>query len=504
MKKLTPVFYMSISFSILFILWGAFAPHHLERVATHLQLSLQMKFDWLYHLIVGMILLFVLYLACSKYGKIKLGKDNEKPAYSTFSWFAMLFSAGMGIGLVFWGVSEPLSHYYEPPIGEAQSQIALNNALPFTFFHWGLHLWAIYALVALALAYFTFRRNLPGTISATFYPLLGDFVRGPVGMIIDIFAVLATVFGIATSLGFGAIQINGGLHYLDHRIPFEFNTQFIIIIGITFLFMISVLAGIDKGLKVMSNINIILAILLLCFFISFGPTSYIFQSFITSLGRYATFLPTINFSLAPLNQHGDKWIHNWTVFYWAWWISWSPFVGSFIACISKGRTIREFIIGVLAAPTLFCALWFTVLGSTGIHFDISGNESIWMAMNQGLNAENALFATLSQLPFSKITIIVSIILIGTFFITSADSATFVMGIQTTNGMLVPPNQIKAIWGVIQASAAIVLLWSGGLNGLQSAAMASAFPFAVILIFLMISLLKGLREEKVGDSRSKYK
>ncbi|MEI3614174.1 BCCT family transporter [Pseudogracilibacillus sp. SO30301A] len=495
MKKLTSVFYISISLSIIFILWGALAPSQLESVATNLQISLQIKFGWLYHLIVGMILLFSIYLAFSKYGKIKLGTDNEKPEYSTFSWFAMLFSAGMGIGLVFWGVAEPLSHYYEPPIGDALSQVAAKNALPLTFFHWGLHLWAIYALVALSLAYFKFRRNLPGTISATFYPLFGDYVRGPLGIIIDTFAVFATVFGVATSLGFGAIQINGGLHYLNNNIPYGFSSQFVIIIGITFLFMISVFLGIDKGMKWMSNINIILAILLLCFFLSFGPTSFLFQSFATSLGRYAAFLPKINFSLAPLSKNGSKWIHDWTVFYWAWWISWSPFVGSFIARISKGRTIREFIIGVLAAPTLFCALWFTILGGTGIHFELFGDGGIWQAMNQGINSENALFATLSQLPFSIITIIVTIVLIGTFFITSADSATFVMGMQTTNGMLHPPNQIKAIWGVIQAAAAVVLLWSGGLNGLQSAAIASAFPFAVILIFLMISLHKGLQEEK---------
>ncbi len=312
---------------------------------------------------------------------------------------------------------------------------------------------------------------------------------------IDTFAVLATVFGVATSLGFGAIQINGGLHYLDNSIPYGFSTQFVIIIGITFLFMISVLSGIEKGMKWMSNINMILAILLLCFFLSFGPTSFLLQSFATSLGRYAALLPKINVSLDPLSHNGSQWIHHWTVFYWAWWISWSPFVGSFIARISKGRTIREFIIGVLAAPTVFCALWFTILGGTGTYFERFGNGGIWTAMNQGIHAENALFATLSQLPFSTITIIVSIILIGTFFITSADSATFVMGMQTTNGMLQPPNQIKAIWGIIQAAAAVALLWSGGLNGLQSAAIASAFPFAVILIFMMISLLKGLREEK---------
>jgi len=495
MKKLTSVFYISISLSIIFILWGALAPNHLESVSTSIQTSLQVRFGWFYHLLVGIILLFGIYLAFSKYGKIKLGKDNEEPEYSTFSWFAMLFSAGMGIGLVFWGVAEPMSHYYAPPIGEAQSPNAAKNAFPLTFFHWGLHLWAIYALVALALAYFKFRRNLPGTISATFYPLLGDYVKGPMGIVIDTIAVFATVFGVATSLGFGAIQINGGMHYLHHGIPNGFSMQIVIILGITILFMISVLSGIGKGMKWISNINIILAILLLCFFFVMGPTSILLHLFTVSLGRYAELLPKINFSLTPLNKDGSEWIHDWTIFYWAWWISWSPFVGSFIARVSKGRTIREFIIGVLAIPTFFCALWFTVLGGTGIHFEVFGDGGIWQAMNQGANSENALFATLSQMPFSTFTIIVSIILIGTFFITSADSATFVMGMQTTNGMLHPPTPIKAIWGIVQAAAAAVLLWSGGLHALQSAAVASAFPFTILLIFIMISLHKGLQEEK---------
>src|SRR5690625_2231396 len=267
MKKLTPVFYVSISLSIMFILWGAFAPSHLESVATNLQISLQVKFDWLYHLIVGMILLFVIYLAFSKYGKIKLGKDNEEPEYSTFSWFAMLFSAGMGIGLVFYGVAEPMSHFFLPPYGETETPEAMNNALQYTFLHWGFHPWAIYALVALALAYFKFRKDAPGTISDTFYPLVGHYVKGSVGIIIDSIAVLATVFGVATSLGFGATQISGGIHYLNNDIANGFPTQFAIIIGVTILFMLSVLSGIGKGMKWISNINILLAILLMLFFL---------------------------------------------------------------------------------------------------------------------------------------------------------------------------------------------------------------------------------------------
>ena len=495
MKKLTPVFYISISLAIFFILWGVLAPNHLENVSTSIQSSLQVKFGWLYHLSGGVILLFVIYLAFSKYGNIKLGKDGDKPEYSMFSWFAMLFSAGMGIGLVFYGVAEPVSHYYLPPFGDAESPDAVEKALRFTFFHWGLHPWAIYALVALALAYFKFRRDAPGTISATFYPLFGDYVKGPVGTIIDTIAVFATVIGVATSLGFGATQINGGLHYLNNDIPNNYNTQIIIIIGVTILFMLSVLSGIGKGMKWMSNINIMLAILLLFFFLSFGPTTFLFNLFTNSLGSYAQYLPKMSFRLTPFSETGSEWIYEWTIFYWAWWIAWSPFVGSFIARVSKGRTIREFVIGVLAVPTGFCALWFTVLGGTGIHFEIFGEGSIWQAMNQGIDTEIALFATLNQLPFSTITIVVSIMLIGTFFITSADSATFVMGMQTTNGMLNPPLPIKAIWGLVQSAAAIVLLWSGGLNGLQSAAIVSAFPFTIILIFIMISLHRGLREEK---------
>ncbi|MEI3605023.1 BCCT family transporter [Pseudogracilibacillus sp. SE30717A] len=496
MKNLTPVFYISFFLSIIFILWGALTPSHLESVSTSIQTSLQVKFGWLHHFTGGIIILFVISLALSKYGHIKLGKDDDEPEYSTFSWFAMLFSAGMGIGLVFWGVAEPLSHYYDPPIGEAQSLEAAKNALSLTFFHWGLHPWAIYALVALALAYFTFRKNLPGVISASFYPLLGDYVKGPIGIIIDTVAVFATVFGVATSLGFGAIQIIGGIHYLNNDFPNGLNMQIIIISGITILFMISVLSGIGKGMKWISNINIILAILLVLFLLVLGSTSLLLHQFTSSLIRYAEFLPKIIFSLAPLSMKGSKWIHDWTIFYWAWWVAWSPFVGSFIARISKGRTIREFVIGVLAVPTVFCALWFTVLGGTGIHLEMFGTGEIWQATDQGINAEIALFAVLNQMPFQTITSILSIILIGTFFITSADSATYVMGMQTTNGMLNPPKQIKAIWGMVQAAAATVLLWAGGLHALQSAVISSAFPFTLILFFIMISLYKELREENI--------
>lgn len=495
MKKLTPVFYISISLSVIFILWGALAPNHLEHITGNLQLSLQVKFSWLYHFSGGIILIFVIYLALSKYGHIKLGKDDDEPEYSTFSWFAMLFSAGMGIGLVFYGVAEPMSHYFQPPYGDAQSPEAVKNALQFTFLHWGFHPWAIYALIALALAYFKFRKDLPGTISATFYPLLGDYVKGPIGKTIDTIAVFATVFGVATSLGYGATQISGGIHYLYNDIPNGFTTQIIIILSVTILFMLSVLSGIGRGMKWISNINIMLAILLLLFFFMLGPTTSLLRLFISSTGSYLLNLPMMSFDLASFNSDENEWFYDWTIFFWAWWIAWSPFVGSFIARVSKGRTIRQFVIGVLAVPTLFCALWFTIFGGTGIYLEFVGADSVWQAIDYGSNMEIALFATLNKLPFSTFTILLSIILIVTFFVTSADSATFVMGMQTTNGMLNPPMQIKMIWGIVQAAAATVLLWSGGLQALQSASIVSAFPFTIILFFMMISLHMGLRNEK---------
>lgn len=494
MKKFTSVFYMTIVLSIAFILWGALAPDNLENIFSNMQISLQAKFSWLYHLSGGIILVFVIYLALSKYGHIKLGKDDDEPEYSTFSWFAMLFSAGMGIGLVFYGVAEPMSHFFLPPYGETETPEAMNNALQYTFLHWGFHPWAIYALVALALAYFKFRKDAPGTISATFYPLFGHYVKGPVGIIIDSIAVLATVFGVATSLGFGATQISGGIHYLNNDIANGFPTQFAIIIGVTILFMLSVLSGIGKGMKWISNINILLAILLMLFFLFLGPTAHLLDLFISSFGSYLYHLPKMSFDFVSFSQEGSEWFYGWTIFYWAWWIAWSPFVGSFIARVSKGRTIRQFVLGVLAVPTTFCALWFTIFGGTGVHFDILGGNSIWQAIDFGSDMDIALFATLNHLPFTMFTIILSILLIVTFFVTSADSATFVMGMQTTNGMLNPPLQVKVIWGFIQAAAATVLLWSGGLHALQSVAIVFAFPFTVILLFMMISLYKGLMKD----------
>lgn len=494
MKKITKVFTISFILAVIFVLWGAFFPKNLEKISTGVQNFLQDQFSWFYLISATIFLLFAIALAFSKYGNIKLGKDDEEPEYSTFSWFAMLFSAGMGIGLVFWGVAEPVSHFYNPPFGDGQTEDAAKNALRYSFFHWGLHPWGVYALIAMSLAYFKFRKDAPGTISATFYPLLGERIKGPIGKTIDIIAVFATVFGVATSLGLGAVQINGGLSYMFKSIPTGIGVQLIIILCVTVLFMLSAVSGLGRGIKWLSNTNIIIAILLMLFVLFLGPTNFLLQIFTSTFGSYAENLPEMSFRLNPFSDSGTSWIHNWTIFYWAWWIAWSPFVGTFIARVSRGRTIREFIIGVLAVPTVFCALWFGVFGGAGIHMEALGDAHIWDAMGQGAHEETALFDLLSHLPLSTVASFLAIILISSFFITSADSATFVLGMQTTNGMLNPPNSVKIVWGVIQAASAAVLLWSGGLNALQTASIVAAFPFAIILLFMMFSLYKGLKSE----------
>jgi glycine betaine transporter len=394
---------------------------------------------------------------------------------------------------VFWGAAEPLFHYYAPPTGDGETAEAARVALRYAFFHWGLHPWGIYTVIALALAYFKFRRGAPGLISYIFEPLLGDRVKGPIGKLIDIIAVFATVFGVATSLGFGAAQISGGISYLFNNVPNTFNTQLIIIIIVTVLFTISASTGLKKGIAFLSNLNIILAVGLMLFLLFAGPTNFIMDFFTQTLGSYFQNLISMSFRLGPLNESRSEWIQGWTVFYWAWWIAWAPFVGTFIARVSKGRTIREFVLGVLIVPTVFGALWFSVFGGSGIYLERFENFSVYNVMTE-LGTEIALFSVLENFPLGGIMSLVAIFLISTFFITSADSATFVLGMQTTNGSLNPPNYIKFIWGIIVAASAATLLYTGGLGALQTASIIAAFPFTIILIMMVFSLTKALNDE----------
>ncbi|WP_042223922.1 glycine betaine uptake BCCT transporter [Oceanobacillus manasiensis] len=497
MKKVSNVFWISAIVTVLFIVWGIIPQSvlptaNLDNITTIIQSYLVDTFGWFYLLTATGFLIFAIYLIFSKYGNIKLGRPGDKPEYGYLTWFAMLFSAGMGIGLVFWGAAEPLSHFHEPPFGDAETSDAGKTALQYSFFHWGFHPWAIYATVALALAYFKFRKQAPGVVSAILEPLFGERIRGKWGTLVDFIVVFATVFGVATSLGFGAIQISGGISFLTGNEQ-SIALQLIIIGIVTILYMTSAMTGLNKGIKYLSNANLILAFLLMLFLLFAGPTTYILNLFTNTLGNYIQNLPSMSFRMTPFNEDNTTWINGWTIFYWAWWISWAPFVGTFIARVSRGRTIREFVLGVLLVPTIFGALWFTVFGGSAINLEYFQNANI-QADVDAIGTEAALFSVLQHYPFAIVMTIIAILLITTFFITSADSATFVLGMQTTNGSLYPPNIVKLIWGLLQSSAAAVLLWQGGLEALQTASIIAAFPFSIIMILVVASLIKSFRAE----------
>lgn len=489
MKNVTKVFWITLALVLVTVAFGAIVPESFETITANMQAFITSTFGWYYLIIVSLMVVFTLFLIVSPYGKIRLGKDSDRPAYSRTTWFAMLFSAGMGIGLVFWGAAEPLSHFaVSSPTGETGTPQAFRDAMRYTFFHWGLHAWAIYAIVALALAYFQFRKGEPGLISATLKPIFGDKMMGPWGVVVDVFAVFATVIGVATTLGFGAVQISGGLSYL-FGIEASYGLQVIIIAVVTVLFLASAWSGLSKGIKYLSNTNMVLAILLLVGVVIIGPTLLIFNMFTETLGSYLQNIVRMSFRAAPLDGTSRDWINGWTIFYWAWWISWAPFVGIFIARVSKGRTIREFVAGVLLLPSLVSFFWFSAFGSTAIEIQDKVTDI------SGLATEEVLFATFNELPFATILSIIAIVLIGTFFITSADSATFVLGMQTTGGSLNPDNSVKIVWGLAQSSIAVILLSANGLTALQNALIIAALPFSFIMILMMISTLKALQLER---------
>ncbi|WP_227935661.1 glycine betaine uptake BCCT transporter [Alkalihalobacillus deserti] len=497
MKKVTPVFTISVGIAIAFILWGVIAPANLETVTSSIQGFITNELGWFYLLAATGFLTFCIYLIFSPYGKIKLGKPDDKPEYNSLTWFSFLFTAGMGIGLVFWGVAEPLYHFFDPPTAESGSNLAAGEAMRYAFFHWGLHPWAIYSVVALALAYFRFRKGSPAVMSAVLKPLIGERSNGGLGTAINVLVVFATIFGVATSLGFGAAQISAGLAYLIPGLQ-TVNVrllQFIVIIIVTVLFMISAQTGLDKGIRILSKTNVYLAIFLMLFVLFLGPTSYIMGVFTQGIGSYLQNLAGMSFRLDVYNPE-TTWVEGWTIFYWAWWISWAPFVGTFIARVSKGRTIREFIIGTLAVPSLFGAFWFAVFGGTGIHIQRSGVTDVFATMSES-GMEVALFAVLEQFPLGVPLSVLAVFLISSFFVTSADSATVVLGMQTTNGNLNPPNSVKFVWGLIISLTAVVLLvlTDKGLGSLQTAAIIAALPFTIIMIAMVFSLMKSLQSEK---------
>jgi choline/carnitine/betaine transport len=452
-------------------------------------------FGWLYILAANFFVIVMVLIAGSDFGKIRIGGPDALPEFKTFSWYAMLISAGMGIGLMFWSVAEPIFHYMTPsPMFDVPAETAQSAqvALGLTYFHWGIHPWAIYALVGLSLAFFAFNRGLPLTIRSIFHPLLGDRIYGFWGNLIDILSVLATLFGLATSLGLGVTQVASGLNYL---FGFPTSTGFaVLLIGvITFFAILSVAAGLDKGVKILSVANMYLAAAFMAFLLVVGPTVYILKSFTQNLGFYIQNLPQLSFWVETYyGAEGSNWQNPWTIFYWGWWISWSPFVGMFIARISKGRTVREFILGVMIFPTLLSFLWMSSFGGSALWLQITGGADIASAVRADVST--ALFKMLESFPFTQLTSFIGITLVTIFFVTSSDSGSLVVDHLTSGGKLDSPVPQRVFWAVIEGVCAGALLMGGGLAALQSAAIATGLPFTIVLLIMCYSLYRGLGEE----------
>lgn len=452
-------------------------------------------FGWLYMLSANFFVIVMIIFAASKYGSIKIGGPDAVPEFSTFSWYAMLISAGMGIGLMFWSVAEPIFHYATPsPMFSitSNSPQSAQGALGITYFHWGLHPWGIYSLVGLSLAFFAYNRGLPLTIRSIFHPLLGKKIYGFWGNLIDILSVLATLFGLATSLGLGVQQVASGLNYL---FGFPDTTEFaVVLIGIITVFAtLSVVAGLDKGVRRLSSANLYLAGIFMLFIIVVGPTIYILKAFTQNLGFYLQNLPQLSFWVETYHgAEGSNWQNLWTIFYWGWWISWSPFVGMFVARVSKGRTVSEFITGVMVVPTLLSFLWMSTMGGSALNLQSLGIADIASAVEE--NVSTALFVMLENFPLSAVTSFIGVILVIIFFVTSSDSGSLVVDHLTSGGKLDSPVTQRIFWAVMEGICAAVLLLGGGLTALQSASIATGLPFTLILIIMVYSLYRGLQQE----------
>ncbi|WP_395345178.1 BCCT family transporter [Ningiella sp. W23] len=480
----------SVLISVL-LMFAVISPDAADSVFKSTQASIVDNGSWFYVLSVAIILISVLYLGISRYGKIVLGPDHSKPDYSLATWLSMLFAAGMGIGLMFFGVAEPVMHYLAPPSADAQSVEAVREAMKTTFFHWGFHAWAIYAVVALVLAYFAFRHNLPLTLRSSLYPLIGDKIYGWTGHTVDTFAVISTIFGVATSLGLGAAQINSGLHYLSGVEVSSFN-QILLMGGIIAIAIVSVVSGLDKGIRRLSEANMILAIALLAFVLISGPTVFLLKAYLQNTGAYLSDIVRNTFNL--FTYEPTDWIGGWTIFYWGWWIAWAPFVGLFIARISRGRTIREFVLGVLLIPTAFTLLWMTVFGNSAIEFIANGGQSGLSDMvNQDSSA--ALFLFLEYFPMTEILSGIAILMVVIFFVTSCDSGAMVVDMLCSHGKNDTPVWQRIYWALGVGVVAAILLAAGGLNALQTMTIAAALPFAIIILLALLGLIKALRVDE---------
>ncbi|WP_245306313.1 BCCT family transporter [Roseovarius aestuariivivens] len=481
------VFSVSAILIIGFIILGAAFSETAGTVFNGAQDWLAGKLGWAMIALVNVLVIAVVYLAFGRFGDIRLGKMTEEPAYGLFPWTAMLFSAGIGIGLIYWGAAEPLYHYFAPPIGEAETEAAAKQAMTISFLHWGFHAWAIYAIVALSLAYFHFRKGLPLTIRSALYPLLGEKIFGFWGDVVDILAVFGTMFGIVTSLGLGAMQINSGLGEV-FGVPQSTTVQILVIAGITAMATLSVVAGLDGGIKRLSSLNILLSLVFLVFMVIVGPTLFIFDTFVQSYGAYVRDLVFWG-TWSEAWTDGGTWQNSWTIFYWAWWVSWAPFVGVFVARISRGRTIREFLVGVMLIPATIMFFWFCAFGGTALSISLGGDPTLVEATKESYG--DAMFALLGYFPASELTSGFAIVLITLWFVTSSDSGSFVIDMLTAGGDPDPPKVQRVFWAVSEGAVASVLLLAGGLSALQAAAVIAGFPFAVVIVLILVGLFKAL-------------
>jgi choline/glycine/proline betaine transport protein len=467
-----------------------------DRMFGSVQAAIANYSGWFYVLVMNVVLVFCFYLLASHHSKLRIGGPDAKPEFSTLSWFAMLFSAGMGIGILFYGVAEPMFHYVANPLAEPGSVEAARRAMDFTFLHWGLHPWSVYALVGLGLAFFGFSEGLPLSIRNVFYPLLKERIYGGLGNLIDILATVATLYGVATSLGLGVQQVNAGLSHL-FGIPQNAGIQVLLIAGITAIATWSVVRGLDKGIRLLSEVNMYFAAGLMLFVLFLGPTLFIFNGLIENIGYYFQNFP----SLATWNEtyEGTDWQNGWTVFYWGWWIAWSPFVGMFIARVSYGRTIREYLLGVLLVPVGATFLWMTVFGDSAIFIERFGPGGLAKAVQE--NIPVSLFVFLENFPLSAVTSILGIIVVITFFVTSSDSGSMVIDIITAGGNPDPPKPQRLFWAILEGTVAAVLLVGGGLVALQTAAITTGLPFACVVLMMCWAVLRGLKdyERKVYGS-----
>ena len=497
-----PVFFTSAALLVAFLIFGSTQPELANAVLPKALDFVATYFGWVYVLSVSGFVLFTLWLFLGPWSAIRLGKDDERPHFSTISWFSMLFSAGMGIGLLFYGVAEPMFHYKNPPLGAGRTIEAASNAVATTYFHWGIHAWAIYVILGLAVAYFSYRKDLPLAIRSVLYPILGEKTFGIYGHIIDIIAVIGTLFGLATSLGLGAMQVNAGLSFL-FGIPNTTTVQVILIASITTAATISLVSGVDAGIRRLSELNILLAFLLLVFVFIVGPTQYILDAFVNDIGIYLSTFVAKSFYMDPRNTSAVEWRKGWTLFYWAWWIAWAPFVGVFVARISRGRTIREFVLGVTLVPTLVTFIWLTVFGETAVYLELlhastGQGESIADAATP-----TAIYVMLSQLPLAQLTSLLTACVVTVFFVTSSDSASYVVDMITSGGKPNPPIWQRVFWAVAEGAVAAVLLASGeeALKSLQAGVICTGAPFCIVIILACVSLYKALTEEVRNKNNS---